>query len=701
MELFAYLEREKGICLNPQQQEAVLAPERNILLLAVPGSGKTTVLVARMAHLLLNRGADSRRMLTLTFSRETARDMGSRFATLFGELCPVLPRFSTIHSFCLSVLRFYAEALNRPMLQLVGKSQKTQILREIYRKQNEEFLNEDNLEILERLIGYVKNMMLTREQIGQENFEISGFAEIFTAYEEWKRAGRWMDYDDMLTLTLEIFRKCPGIRKAVQGRYDYIQVDEAQDTSLVQHCILRILAEKSRVFMVGDEDQSIYAFRGAYPQALLEFPEVYEQPRVIKMEQNYRSNRDIVSAANRFIQQNRNRYPKEMFCENEREGSIQVLPLQDFSGQYTQTLREILACPPDERIAVLYKNNESAVPMMDLLLRQSIPFYVKEHRLTYFSSSLIRDLTCYIRLAADLQDTEAFGQIYYKMGYSRFVNQVVQDQAGKYPDLFACIESLTSVPDFLRKRAAEYRGKLKRLLRLPPAEAIDVICRQMNYQKYIESRMSDGYTRISAYQKLNTAKILAAGLKDPLEFLRRMEGLEQAIQERSGMDPFAQVTLSTLHSSKGMEFDRVILLDCLESVLPSSEAEKESLQGNTALMESEVRLFYVGVTRAKSRLVLFRSDRMNGAPAAESGFIRQLVQGSALPDGNLYGKRVRHSRFGIGRIQKQEGDLLTVYFGNYGVKQLAAELCFREKKLELLDPLEKEKENPHGRIKNR
>ena len=120
-------------------------------------------------------------MLTLTFSKETARDMGSRFAALFGGFCPVPPRFSTIHSFCLSVLRFYAEALNRPMLQMVKKPQKTQFLREVYRKQNEEFLSEDNLETLERLIGYVKNMMLTREQIEQENFEISGFAEIFTA----------------------------------------------------------------------------------------------------------------------------------------------------------------------------------------------------------------------------------------------------------------------------------------------------------------------------------------------------------------------------------------------------------------------------------------------------------------------------------------------------------------------------------------
>lgn len=691
MDIAAYLAERHRILLNEQQKQAIDSSDgAHTLLLAVPGSGKTTVLVARVAGLLLNHSVPPERILILTFNRETAGDMQKRFSALFGELAERLPRFSTIHSFCLSVLRFYGKKMNRPLPALLSEEkagEKQEVLREIYRRRTGEYPADDVYESLERSIGYAKNMLMTREDMQQAEFDIERFPTMFADYEDYKRKNRRMDFDDMLTLTLEIFQKFPAILRFFQERYSDILVDEAQDTSLAQHRILQLLSARARMFMVGDEDQSIYSFRGAYPQALLSFSQDYPDSRILKMEQNYRCARSIASCANRFIRQNRQRYPKEMAGQRQEEGSIEVIPLRDYSGQYERTLSLLEGLPRGKRAAVLYRNNESAIPLIDLFYRKDIPFYVKESRLSFFTSAAIRDLQAYFQLAIDPTDLDAFSQIYYKLGYARDVYLFVKERAGGFGNLFDCVLEYPLLKKWQQYRAVEYKRTFAGLRLMRPAQAIDVVEQDLNYDSFIESRMSEGSVKTQTYQKLNAAKCLAGGLRSIFDFLDKLSSMKQALQERRLVDPASPILLSTLHSAKGMEFDTVILLDLLQHILPDSDSLKERRMGKMDAYESEVRLFYVGATRAKDRLVCFTSDRLNGNDAAPSIFLSDFLRGpkppeeSAPPAGregkipDLVGRKVVHTLFDEGRVLSQQGDIIQVDFRMFGRKKLNISIC--------------------------
>lgn len=640
MDIFAYLEETHRISLNLQQREAVLADEGNILLLAVPGSGKTTVLVTRIARLLLEKKAPPERILTITFNRETARDMKGRFLALFGSLPEAgstgrLPVFATIHSFCLSVLKYYAAVKHRRMPQMIsqaGEDRKGRVLREIYRKHTGEFLADDQLETLERLMGLLKNTMSTPEEMSEQTGEIASFPEIYRDYESYKRENRLIDFDDMLTLALDVFTKFPDILEHYRNRFDFINVDEAQDTSLIQHRLIQLISGDAALFMVGDEDQSIYSFRGACPGELLEFARRYERARIIKMEENFRSGQEIVRHANRFIKQNKLRYDKEMVSQTGLEGEIELLSLEDYAMQYRRTLELLQTLPSGKTAAVLYKNNESAIPLMDLFEREGFPFYVREHRLTYFHSAVVRDVIAYILLAADGRDVDSFGKIYYKLGYSRGVYEYVKERIREYDSVFDCILSISSLPAYRKGFTRRYREGFSALFRMKPASAIDFIVNELNYGDFLENRISSSSARTGAYQKLNTAKCLGQGQRSVFAFLDRLEELEHSLQNRENIQRDAAVTLSTLHSSKGLEFDWVILLDMLENILPSSEAADGLKTGSPLEYENEVRLFYVGATRAKERLTLFRSNRMNGADAPPSVFLKDFTEGTAARD---------------------------------------------------------------------
>lgn len=678
MDIVGYLAQKHHIFLTDQQKQGVLSNSQNTLLLAVPGSGKTTVLTSRIADALANRGIPAERILTLTFSRETAQDMKRRFETLFSSLVPKTPRFSTIHSFCLSVLREYSRRYRRAMPRLILEENglHSRILRELYRRYNGESLAEDSLDTLDGLIGRAKNLLLSREELRKQVWEISHFPDILADYETFKRENGWMDYDDMLTLCLEIFEKCPPVLKSVQQKFDEIYLDEAQDISLVQHRILSLVSRNSRMFMVGDEDQSIYGFRGAYPQALLSFSELYKNTSVIKMERNFRSHSDIIQAANGFIGQNRQRYAKNMYGGQEESRSMEWVRLSDYREQYSAVIHILKETDPSRKTAVLYRNNESALPLIDLLHRAGISYYRKEERFSFFFSGVIQDLEAYVRLAGDPCDLEAFSRIYYKLGCSRGVYDAVRERLREYGGVFDAVLSLTSLKPYRRKMIESYAAVFPRILKTSPGEALRIIRRDLGYDNYMERRLSDSSAYSALRQKLNIALLLAEGERDMNAFLEKLSRLQKSIEKGELFDPDSKIILSTFHSAKGMEFDTVILLDTVEGVLPAGNP------GNREIYEEEVRLFYVGVTRARDRLVLFRANQWNGETARPSPFLDQL-QGKKgmssertdkeLPD--LTGKRVYHVVFGEGNVLSQTGDKAVVEFRTLGKKELSLPIC--------------------------
>lgn len=683
-ELFSYLSDMHGIFLNGQQQQAVTTKARHTLLLAVPGSGKTTVLTARIAYCITELHMNPSRILTLTFSRETAADMQRRFSMLFPDLPPV--RFSTIHSFCYTVLRRYAKVYRRQLPVLLAGKQaalKYRILRDTVRRVTGEYPADDLLEEIEQEIGRIKNRMLSPKQA--EN-EIESFAEIYDGYIAVCRENRLMDFDDMLSLCFDIFKRCPDIRSCFQEQYDAVCVDEAQDTSLLQHRILELLVQReSMLFMVGDEDQSIYSFRGASPDELLRFSETYAGAQILKMETNYRSDQEIVKRADHFIAQNRMRYEKHMVCGTTACSSeaVEAVRLTDYEKQCAYIVSRIKQYDGRGRLAVLYKNNESAVALIDLLSREGIGYSCREQELTFFNSAVVEDIRAYLRLAADPCDIEAFSRLYYKLGCSRLIFLYTKENIEKYSSVFDCAASFSSLPEYRRGLLLKSRDLFCKLLMMRPTDAIETIRRELGYDRFIERRLS-GFSKISAYQKLAVLTQVASGIKRPVELNARLAALSFAVRE--GADPEAPVVLSTIHSSKGMEFDTVYLLDVYDDILPSCDAKARRKEGDCSAYENEVRLFYVAATRAKRKLVMFESSRLNGESVAPSPFIRQFLQEKSVQrtetaEGTIEfipKMRVRHTSFGDGTILSAEPDFITVSFDSAGCRRLNLAVCTRK-----------------------
>lgn len=596
-------ERKFPIKLNARQREAVQSVDGAVLLLAVPGSGKTTVLVTRLGYMIYCRGISPENILTVTYTVAATRDMRRRFASYFGEEMAERLEFRTINGICARILQYFGRSTGKKPFELVTDEKVTaEILSSVYRQVQEEYPTESDLKNVRTLITYIKNMMLKEDEIRRLDRENDlRISEIYREYCRQLRERQLMDYDDQMVYAYQLLCRFPALLAEFQSRYPYICVDEAQDTSRIQHAIIALLASKTEnLFMVGDEDQSIYGFRAAYPEALLSFEKNHPNAKVLLMEDNFRSDASIVRAADRFIRQNTLRHEKQMRATREETAKIRVVALKSRRAQYSYLVKVAESCT--EPTAVLYRDNECAIPLIDLLERSGIPYRMRNAELTFFTHRTVLDIVNIMKLAVDPKDTEAFLQIYYKIGtylkkqealkiaeISRRKGLPVLDVAAQYRELnVRTIGSVKAV-----------RTHLQNMLTEGGDRAVNRIVQYMGYREYLErSGMSDS--------RLEILKTIGSREESPLRLLERLEELKQLIREKES-DMRCPFILSTIHASKGLEYDTVYLMDAVDGILPEQMLKnpKNASREELAAYEEERRLFYVGVTRAKNQLVLF------------------------------------------------------------------------------------------------
>ena len=611
------------IQLNEQQKSAVQSIDGPVLLLAVPGSGKTTVLVARLGYMIYCRGIDPSQILTVTYTVAATKDMSRRFAGYFGEKLADRLEFRTINGLCAKIISYYGRMIGRTPFELVQDEKMTAgMLSMIYQQSEHEYATESDLKTVRTLITYIKNMMLTEEEILEleEKAELK-ISVIYKEYCRQLRAKGLMDYDDQMVYAYTMLRSVPELLKHFQELYPYICVDEAQDTSKIQHAIIALLASGTEnLFMVGDEDQSIYGFRAAYPEALLKFEKNYPNAKVLLMEENFRSDARIVLAADRFIQRNTLRHEKHMKATRKPASDIREIALRNRKAQYTYLAKLAEGCT--SQTAILYRDNECIIPLVDLLERNGIPYQMRNAELSFFSHRTVLDIINIIKLAQNPMDTEAFLQIYYKIGtYLRKQDAIriariseekgipVLDVASEDPDLNGHV--LGSVRSM--------RTHLQNILQDSGERAIYRILQFMGYQEYLNrSGLSDS--------KLEILRILGNRTDSPIELTERLEQLKAMIREKEP-DRKCPLLLSTIHASKGLEYSSVYLIDVADGILPESipqnlrHASAEELKA----YEEERRLFYVGVTRAKDQLTLFTTNR-------PSTFCSEFLGKSSIPE---------------------------------------------------------------------
>src|SRR5690606_34258244 len=379
-----------------------------LLLLASPGSGKTTTIIMRIGFIIEEKGVDPSNIKAVTFSKASAKDMEERFARFFPQLQPV--DFSTIHSFAFQVVREYFYKTRTHFHIIEGTMDadnqhlhKNMILRNLFKSLTGENITEDQMDELTTFISYVKNKMLPPEKWDSVGCDVPNAVQIVTKYEAFKRnnPGKLLiDYDDMLTIGNEVLEKDSHILRKYQQKFHYVLTDESQDTSLVQHAIMeKLVKTHGNLCVVADDDQSIYSWRGAEPSYLLDFKKVYPNAVTLFMEQNYRSSKEIVDTANQFIKRNKHRYEKNMFTNNTTAEPIKIIDFHDYNEQSNYLVKEIKDIENLREVAVLFRNNSSSITLMNKFDRAGIPFYMKDADNRFFSHWVVEDILNFMRMS--------------------------------------------------------------------------------------------------------------------------------------------------------------------------------------------------------------------------------------------------------------------------------------------------------------
>lgn len=733
-----------SVKLNQQQKEAVQSTKGPVLLLAVPGSGKTTVLVTRLGYMIYCRNIPPESILTVTYTVAATKDMSERFAVRFGEDMAKRLEFRTINGICAMIIQYYGRRIGKTPFELVKDEKATTgMLIKICQDHGMGYPTESDLKNVRTLITYIKNMMLNEEELQklEEESDIR-IAGIYREYCRQMREQKLMDYDDQMLYAYNILRKDPGVLAYFQNRYPYICVDEAQDTSKIQHAIIALLAAGTgNLFMVGDEDQSIYGFRAAYPEALLSFEKKHPGAKVLLMEENFRSNAKIVEAADKFIQKNTLRHEKHMRAAREAGADIREISLKSRKAQYVYLMKAAQECTTGmagmsgseehrgradasvTETAVLYRDNECAIPLIDLLERKNIPYRMRNADLSFFTHRTVLDVQNIIRFAMDPKDTELFMQIYYRL--KLFFNKkdalrYAQISQEKDMEVLDAALKYGNLEKYQEDNIRNLKRQMVRILNMPGDEAVNQILTYMGYQDYLKKMGMNA-------NKLETVKLIGSRVESPEKLLERLEELRTIIQEKVS-DKDCPFILSTMHASKGLEYDTVYLLDVMDGILPekvlanSRTASKEELE----TYEEERRLFYVGVTRAKNQLNVFTTNKPSKfcsellgkrnlrenqqkeyagikkwgdySPAGTYGIKGNGMyhgygtgHGSQKQPGKSYqeladalgeGMVVKHKKFGEGVVVDMEGEHIRIQFGD-NVKNMDLKVLARLGMLEI------------------
>lgn len=606
-----------NICgLNEQQEAAVRRVNGATLLLAVPGSGKTTVIVARTGYLMYVAGVKPENILTITYTRAAAKEMKERFIKKFAP--ERIPAFSTINSFCLSVINTCAKEKYIHVPKLVPNNES--IVRAIAAKMLPEYPSDSQVRSLAQKVCKVKNKLMTFQEIEAIEENSLDFSAFYQAYKLYMSEHDLMDFDDQLLMANDLLDEYPDILQRAHEKFRYVSVDEAQDTSYVQHLIVqKLVGRNGNIFMVGDEDQSIYGFRGAYPAALLDFQSNYNEPCILRMETNYRSDRNIVSAANQFIKLNTRRLDKNMRAQSQKDGAIVVTCIDRMEQQAELLLERIRNQKPDESLAILYRNNDSAIPLINLLQMNGIQVQTRDATGTFMTNYVIRDLLDFMLLALNPADTTAFGHLYYKMGlYMKGVTakRIIEAvEEGECRNVFSAAMKFAGGKGYAWKIECLPRD-FSDIAKKKPVEAIDYILFVLDYwnnwlTKKIDAGASEQFIRL----RISILKMVAEKYSTIPDFLAALKN----ITEYKGFED-SNVTVTTIHSSKGLEFDKVILIDMVSGIIPGDSDDRDAEDD-----EEDARAFYVGATRARHELEIITCQKMYEEKLEVSEFVPRLL----------------------------------------------------------------------------
>lgn len=672
MNFFKKLKKENNINLNNNQKKALKHFENPALTLAIPGSGKTTLLICRLLYLNKKKNINLENILTLTFSKASAKDMENKFNSFFPNVSKK-PTFSTIHKFAYKVVKkyYYYRDVNFTLIEGKKGYIKINLLRNIYKQVNKKYLSNENLETLINDISYTRNMML------KDDFpkNIKRFEKIYEKYKLAKRKNKYIDFDDMIFIALKVLQKHKKLLKKYHNKYKFLQVDEAQDTSILQHKLIELLAYKNNLFMVADDDQSIYSFRGACPKYLLDFKKHFNDSKIYYLNKNYRSSYEIVNTFSNFIQSNKSRYEKKFKNDNPKKNNLKIIEFKNDFNRNKYLLNYLSNV--DQEVAILYRNNLSSLPIVNLLNKNHIPYSIKGKNMDIFNHWIFKDIKAFFNLILINQDLNSFERIYYKLDkyISKKMIQYLKNNI-RNRSVFDCLINNPSIKKFQANSFRELKKTFISLKEKSPLEIINVIKYELNYLNHLKNRADNSNSTYNNLKnKLHILELIANEEESAYEFLDCLDKLKTSIY-KSDNNINNNIKLTTMHSSKGLEFENVFIIDLYDSIMPQNKQD----------IPKDRRLLYVAISRAKSSVSILYSKFLSGKFNNDIKFINELKSQKYI-EYKKYRKKddfdfekgelINHKKFGFGKIVDITKKNISIKFED-SIKVLSKEFCINK-----------------------
>ena len=608
--------------LNHAQTEAVAHNKGPCMVLAGPGSGKTLTIAKRIEYLIMKHKVRPEEILVITFTKYAAWEMKNRTRSICGPSSYAVT-FGTFHGIYYGILK-WAYRLNQS--NLLSDEEKYRILREIlpgidWDQEPEADEEKDYLQELAIEIGNVKNNCMDIEEYEPVKYTTEKFRKLYRTYEETKKKYRKIDFEDMLIQCRDLFMKRPDILKKWQEKFQYILVDEFQDVNQAQYDVVRMLAApQDNLFVVGDDDQSVYGFRGAKPGIMKEFMKDYPKARQILLDVNYRSSGYIVKGALRVIGNNKIRFEKKIEAFRKPDETVHVQEVKDPVQEAEYVLERIREYREKgvsyTEMAVLYRTNVDARAMSELMTEYQIPFVMKEHLNNIYEHFIALDMISYLRLSQGEYDRKYFLQIVNRP------NRYLTRESMKTGNVsYESLRRYYRDKDWMVDRIDQLEWDMKMICDKTPYAAIQYIRKRMGYDEFLKE--------YAAYRKISSEDLFAVleeiwqnskGYGTIKEWFEHIESYGKMLKEQNKKNGEKEgVNLMTMHAAKGLEFDTVFVIEANEGSCPYKKATADEE------IEEERRLFYVAMTRAKRKLVISYVKEKNGKDLLPSRFVSELL----------------------------------------------------------------------------
>lgn len=646
-----------SVVLDEYQKKAVISEEENLLVVAAPGSGKTTVIINRIDYLVNHKRINPDNIIIITFTKSAALSMKKRYEGInHGKK---IPFFGTFHALFYKILRRHLGEIS-----IIDSSDAYKVIKRVLLSYLDE-INEDKIREMLNTISLFKCGDIDIEEF-KPSVDKNIFIECLQAYEEYKKERSLLDFDDLQIQCKKLFIERKDILEGYRRLFKYILVDEFQDCDGLQIELLQALSKGNSLFAVGDEDQCIYGFRGSKPESMVHFGELFSEGKKIFLHYNYRSPENIVDTSINLINNNCTRNAKEIKAARKVLKKIE-LSYTINEGMEAEEIADCVVKMKSERRfvykdnAILYRTNMESRSMIDAFIRKKIPFKLLDREYNFFEHFICRDLLAYLSLSIDGSDRASFSQIINKP--FRYISKINIERVmlHKYKEnCFDILTSLDGLPPFQLKLLGKLKKDIHSLNKMSLRSAVDFLIMDIAYIDYLREYSKKFKLDINELEEIleEFKEVCSVFSTIPALMMHVKEVSDEIKRSKSSIEEDG-VILSTIHGVKGMEFKNIFIINCVEDIIPHAN----SLQHN---IEEERRLFYVGITRTIENLFLYVPKSIRGKCKSVSRFINECGLKVETEISSIFsiGESVVHKTFGNGKITSLSGKEIDICFEN-------------------------------------